>query len=67
MDERSASLPSLIGALPYTSRARRQYALIVHALDGMEELDAKGQLKETGRAVLRLLRAATDNLEEIIK
>lgn len=67
MKAEEISLHELAHTMPTTSRSRRQYALVKDAIRGLEDLDKKGELKSTGRSVLYLLRAATDNTKEILK
>lgn len=61
------SLHQLVQTQGATSKARRQYVLVLDALKGLEQLEEAGELKGTGVAVLNLLRAATDNTEEVLK
>lgn len=66
-EEERMSLAELVQMMPASSVSRRQFALVRQALDGLEGLQKKNRLDETGKTVICLLRAATDAMGKVIR
>ena len=69
MNTQTANLIEVLEALPKTSKARRQFAMVERALEGLAELEDGGDPidQTTAHAAVGLLRAATSRTKDILR